>query len=55
MLIADLIKSYAQQRTGNFEFYLVSPDESEIMLRKAATWNDIKFQRSRIVRNAENA
>ena len=55
MLIAELRKNHAQKRTEHVEYDRVSHDDSEIHAEQTATWNDVKFQRSRIVCDTKDA
>ena len=56
MLAADLINNYAQKKRQNTSSTILCHIVFQrFMQNKTAIWNDMKFQRSRIVCNAKDA
>ena len=54
-MINDLIKNYSQNNAEKVDYYPVSYRDSESHVNRTVTWNDMKFQRSKIVVNATHA
>ena len=54
MLIAYLMKNYAQKHQRQSNTILCQSMIQNFMLYKTAIWNDMRFQRSRIVCNAKD-
>ena len=53
MMINDVINNYSLQQHSMTTLYHI--ESQKLMLRKTATWNDMKYQRSKIVFNAQYA